>query len=252
MTRLAGTTVLITGASSGIGRATARTLARRGARLLLTGRDRSRLDEVVRQTDALGCAVDLSTDDGPGQLTSWALGHAPVHSVVHAAGIGWSGPVQQASDSDVQRLLAVNVRAPIQLTGRLLPPMLERGAGHLVFVGSIAGLLGVPEESAYAASKAALHGYARSLAVEVAQSGVGVSIVAPGVVDTGFFQRRGTPYRRRFPRPMPAERVATAIADAVEHDRAEVIVPRWLRVPVLVQAAAPMLYHRLASRSARS
>jgi short-subunit dehydrogenase len=250
MTRVAGTTVLVTGASSGIGRATARTLAQRGARLLVSGRDQSRLDEVVRQTGALGCAVDLSTGDGPDQLTSWALGHGPVHSVVHSAGIGWSGPVHQASDSDVQRVLAVNVRAPIQLTGRLLPPMLERGAGHLVFVGSIAGLLGVPEESAYAASKAALHGYARSLAVEVAQSGVEVSIVAPGVVNTGFFQRRGTPYRRRFPRPIPAERVATAIADAVEHDRAEVIVPAWLRVPVLLQAAAPTLYHRLASRSA--
>lgn len=249
MTRLDGTTVLVTGATSGIGWATAAALAQRNARLLVTGRDRARLDEVVARTGAHGRIADLGTAETTDQLATWALDHGPVHVVVHSAGLGLSRPAEHTGDSDLDAMLGVNLRAPIQLTRRLLPPMLERRAGHLVFVSSIAALLGVPEETVYAASKAATHGYARSLALELSGTGVRVSIVSPGVVDTGFFHRRGTPYRRRFPRPIPAERVATAVADAIEHDRAEVIAPVWLRVPVLLQAAAPSLYHRLASRA---
>lgn len=245
--RVHGSTVLVTGASSGIGRATAAALARRGARLLLTGRDRTRLAEVTRLTGAEAHPADLAEPASLAELAAWAVERRPA-VVVHNAGIGLAAAAGAVEDAQLRRLFDVNVLAPMSLTRALLPGLRERGAGHLVFVGSIAGLLGVPEESAYAASKAALHRYADSLRAELAADGIGVSTVAPGIVATAFFERRGAPYTRRFPRPMPPERVAEAVADAVEHDRSEVVLPRWLRFPVLLQAAAPNAYHALARR----
>jgi len=245
--RLRDTTVLVTGASSGIGRATAAELSRRGARLLLTGRDRSRLTEVAERTGAAQHLADLADPASLAELASWAAEHRPA-VVVHNAGIGLAARTEKVDDSQLDALFRVNVLAPMSLTRALLPGMRAGGGGHLVFVGSIAGLLGVPEEAAYAASKAALHRYADSLRAELAAERIGVSTIAPGIVETAFFERRGTPYARRFPRPMPAARVADAIADAVEHDRAEVVLPRWLRFPVLLQAAAPNAYHALARR----
>jgi len=244
---LRGATALVTGASSGIGRAAAATLHRRGARLLLTGRDPSRLAEVATITGAEFLAGDLAEPGWCAELASWAVQRQP-DVLVHNAGAGLVAPADLVGDDQLRRLFEVNVLAPINLTRALLPGIRELGRGHLVFVGSIAGLLGVPEESAYAASKAALHRYADSLRAELAEDGIGVSTVAPGIVDTAFFERRGTPYPRRFPRPMSPDRVAEAIADAVEHDRAEVVLPRWLRLPVWLQATAPGAYHALARR----
>ncbi len=244
---LRGTSVLVTGASSGIGRATASVLAGRGARLLLTGRDQMRLREVAGRTGAESMAADLTEPRSLAQLAEWALERQPT-VLVHNAGVGLARRAEQTDDEQLTRLFELNVLAPIRLTRALLPTMRAAGRGHLVFVGSIAGLLGVAEESAYAASKAALHRYADSLRAELVKDGIGVSTIAPGIVDTEFFSRRGVPYTRRFPRPMPAERVAEAVADAVEHDRSEVVLPRWLRLPVWLQAAAPNAYHALARR----
>jgi short-subunit dehydrogenase len=244
---LRGATVLITGASSGIGRATAASLHRRGARLLLTGRDGGRLAEVAATTGAEHVAGDLAAPRWRAELAAWAVQRQP-DVLVHNAGVGLAAPADLVDEEQLRRLFEVNVLAPMSLTHAVLPGMRERGRGHLAFVGSIAGLLGVPEESAYAASKAALHRYADSLRGELAEAGIGVSTVAPGIVDTAFFDRRGTPYPRRFPRPMPPERVAEAVADAVEHGRSEVVLPRWLRLPVWLQATAPNAYHALARR----
>lgn len=247
MTALQGTTVLLTGASSGIGEATAQALAARGARLLLTGRDLSRLSATADRVGGVAFAADLAEESSVAALADWAVRQGPARVVVHNAGTGLLAAAGEATPGQLEQLWAVNVTAPISLT-QLLLPVLREHCGHLVFVTSIAGLVGAPRESAYAASKAALQAYARSLRAELAPAGVTVTTFAPGVVATPFFERRGRAYERRFPRPMPVARVAEALADAISADRSEVVVPRWLRLPVLLQASAPGLYHRLSRR----
>jgi short-subunit dehydrogenase len=124
-----------------------------------------------------------------------------------------------------------------------------RGRGHIVVVGSIAGHVGVPFEAVYSASKFATVGWAEAIGVELRVHGVGVTVVSPGPIDTGFFAARGEPYRRRTPRPMPVERVAEAIVGGVERRRAELVLPRRLRVAMVVRAVAPGVYRRGAARA---
>ncbi|MBE3012888.1 SDR family NAD(P)-dependent oxidoreductase [Microbispora sp. NEAU-D428] len=242
--RLAGARVLVTGASSGIGAATALELSARGARLVLSGRDQEALAGVAARTGGEVLPADLS--DPSADL---AVRAGRVDMLVACAGEGWSGPLARMSGGTAERMIAVNLTAHVQLTRLLLPGMLERGRGHLVYVASIAGVVGVREEAVYAATKAGLLAFAESLRYEV--PGVGVTAVVPGVVDTPFFARRGRPYTRRRPAPVPPERVARAIAVAVERDRAEVYVPAWLRLPARLHGAAPGAFRVLARRFGR-
>ncbi|MGI5157758.1 SDR family NAD(P)-dependent oxidoreductase [Microbispora sp. CA-102843] len=242
--RLAGARVLVTGASSGIGAATALELSARGARLVLSGRDEEALAGVAARTGGEVLPADLS--DPSADL---AVRAGQVDMLVACAGEGWSGPLARMSGGTAERMIAVNLTAHVQLTRLLLPGMLERGRGHLVYVASIAGVVGVREEAVYAATKAGLLAFAESLRYEL--PGIGVTAVVPGVVDTPFFARRGRPYTRRRPAPVPPERVARAIAVAVERDRAEVYVPAWLRLPARLHGAAPGAFRVLARRFGR-
>ncbi|MEV7803194.1 SDR family NAD(P)-dependent oxidoreductase [Microbispora sp. NPDC088329] len=242
--RPAGARVLVTGASSGIGAATALELSARGARLVLSGRDEDALAGVAARTGGEVLPADLS--DPSADL---AVRAGRVDVLVACAGEGWSGPFTRMSAGTAERLIAVNLAAHLQLTRLLLPGMLERGRGHLVYVASIAGVVGVREEAVYAATKAGLLAFAESLRYEL--PGIGVTVVVPGVVDTPFFARRGRPYTRRRPAPVPPERVARAIAVAVERDRAEVYVPAWLRLPARLHGAAPGAFRVLARRFGR-
>ncbi len=237
--RLAGARVMITGASSGIGAATARAMAVAGADLVLSGRDRERLDAVAAESGGLAVRGDLTTD-----ITALVERAGPVDVLVANAGCGWAGPLTAMPDGTAEQLIAANLTAPIRLTRLLLPAMVERGRGHLVFVASIAGAVGVRDEAVYAATKAGLIAFAESLRYELRR--VGVSVVLPGVVDTPFFARRGAAYTRRWPTPIPAERVARAIVAAVEHGRPESFAPAWLRVPARLKGAAPGPFRALA------
>jgi short-subunit dehydrogenase len=149
---------------------------------------------------------------------------------------------------EVDRLLTVDLAATVHIVRLVLPSMLARGEGHIVLIGSIAGALGVRNEAVYSAVKGALGLFADALRQEVHGSGVRITHVLPGVVDTPFFQRRGAPYVRSWPRPMPPDRVAEAVCRAVALGREQVYVPRWLRLPGLVRSAVPGLYQRLAVR----
>jgi short-subunit dehydrogenase len=248
---LRGTGCLVTGASSGIGRATALRLAREGARVVALGRSRPALDEVASLTSGTAVAADLTDPqalDRAVREARDALGAIDV--LVNNAGEGWAGRFEDMDPADAERLVAVNLLAPIRLTRALLPDMVARRGGAIVNVASVAGHVGVAEESVYAASKWGLIGFSESLRYELRGSGVHVSVVSPGVIATPFFERRGRPYDRSFPRPGDPERVAGAIVQAIRSGRPEVYTPRWMAVPARIQGTFPRLYRFLASRFA--
>ncbi|HEY7143881.1 MAG TPA: SDR family NAD(P)-dependent oxidoreductase [Streptosporangiaceae bacterium] len=247
--RLSGAVALITGGSSGVGAATACALASAGAKPLIAGRDMARLTKVAARSGGLALTADLATPDGPACLAAAAEQAAgPVDLLVNNAGVGWAGPIGEMPKGAADELIAVNLTAAVELSRLLIPGMRRRARGRVVFVSSIVGSTGVRGEAVYAAAKAGLNGFAESLSYELDGSGVGVSIVVPGVIDTPFFDRRGRPYQRRRPLPIHPERVARAIISAAERDRAVVFVPRWTQIPVWLHGAAPAAFRALANR----
>lgn len=239
--RLAGRTALITGASSGIGAATASALAHSGCHLVLVGRDERRLSEVARRTGGRVLRADL----GERADVERVAADQDVDLLVNNAGFGWEGGLEGMSAEDVSALTAVNLTASVELTRRLLPAMIRRRRGHVVFVSSIAAL-GVHGEAVYAATKAGLRTFAESVRYEAPP--VGVTTVLPGAVRTPFFTSRGKPYDRSFPRQVEPATVAEALVRGVERNRREVFVPGWLTVAARVQGAFPGAFHRLARR----
>jgi short-subunit dehydrogenase len=241
--RIQGAVALVTGASSGIGRAAVRRLAARGARVVAHGRDATRLDELSRLTGAATIAGDLADPAEPVRLAREA---GEVDILVNNAGRGWAGKFIEMSGID--DIVRVNLTAPIELTRAVLPGMLDRGRGHLMFVTSIAGRTGVAGEAVYSATKAGLDTFAESLRFELHGTGIEVSVLVPGVVDTPFFDHRGRPYQRRRPRPLPVGVVADTLVRGIAAGRAELYAPRWLRLPVVVRGTMPGVYRRLAAR----
>ena len=250
--QLTGAVVLVTGASAGIGQVAAARFAAKGARVLVHGRDPQRTQQVADEVGGRALIADLAEPADREQLASAAVdafGHVDV--LVNNAGFGYLGPVSAMDVDVIRRLIEVDLLAAVELTRSLLPGMIERRRGAICFVTSIAGRTGVAGEAVYSATKAGLDTFADSLRVETAGSGVNVSVVVPGVVDTGFFETRGTPYTRSRPRPIPAETVADAVVRAVERDRAEEWRPRWLRIAPTMRALAPGAFRRLAVRFGR-
>jgi short-subunit dehydrogenase len=248
--RIRDAVVLVTGSSSGIGAAVARMLTVRGARVVLHGRDAVRLAEMQDALDgAPSVTIDLADPGAPAELAAKAReAYGRIDAVVHSAGLGWYGDVADIPIADLQRLMQVNLRAPMELTREVLPDMLAARTGHVAFLASIAGEAAVAHESVYAASKAGLICFADSLALELAGQGVGVSVVSPGPVRTGFYARRGTPYLRRVPHVLDARRVAAVTVHGIEAGSGHAVVPRWLALAPAVRSVAPGVYRNLARR----
>ncbi|NKQ53746.1 SDR family NAD(P)-dependent oxidoreductase [Amycolatopsis sp. K13G38] len=244
-----GAVAVVTGASSGIGAATATRLHAAGARLVLHGRDGGRLAELAERTGGVALTADFA-DPAAVRAAAAEINDrfAGVDILVNNAGIGWAGPFHEMAAEDVRRLVEVNLTAQLELTRALLPGMRARPSASVIFVTSIAGRAAVAGEAVYSAVKAGVDAFAESLRFESAGTGLRVGVVVPGVVDTEFFARRGRPYERGTPRPISAGRVAEAIVHAIERDRADVYIPRWLRLPILVRGVVPGVYRALAVR----
>jgi NAD(P)-dependent dehydrogenase (short-subunit alcohol dehydrogenase family) len=250
---LAGLRVLVTGASSGIGAAVGSALAERRARVFGTGRDSAAL-EASSGPFVATLARDLTEAGAPAEVVSAAadtMGGLDV--VVSNAGAGWTGPFESMTPGELDWLLDINLRAPLHLAHAASKYLHESDVGgQLVLIGSIAGLLGVPDEVAYCAAKAGLRGLAESLRAEWRGAAGGaaapltVTLVSPGPVATPFFTRRNRPYARSWPRPLPVGTAATTIVRAVERRQLDVVVPAWLTVPARLNGGLPSLYRFLS------
>jgi short-subunit dehydrogenase len=190
--KISGSTILITGASGGIGGAIARQLAQRGATLILVNRDSKKLEDFATGLRASGGKVmtlvgDLALPGEPARLAREALGLAgTVDILINCAGVQNFGFFAQESTADTATLFNINTIAPIALVNALLPHMLEKGKGQIVNLGSIFGSIGFPCFASYSASKFALRGFSEALRRELAGTGVGVTYVAPRFTKTPF------------------------------------------------------------------
>jgi NAD(P)-dependent dehydrogenase (short-subunit alcohol dehydrogenase family) len=179
-------TALVTGATSGIGRAVAQRLARHGAQVIVTGRDKQRGDEVVARIEAEGgkarfIAADLADFDDVRHLAEEA---ADVDVLVNNAGVFPGGPTEQTTQEDFDLVFAVNVKAPFYLTAAIAPRMAARGGGAIISISTMAATIGMSGLAAYGASKAAIEALTKSWTAEYGPQGVRVNVVAPGPTRT--------------------------------------------------------------------
>jgi uncharacterized protein len=235
---LQGARVLLTGASGGLGEAIARALSARGASLVLSARRADVLETLAREVGAETIVCDLSDRAAVEQLAGQS---GAVDVLVANAGISGSGTLPKLDPEEIDRVLEVNLRAPIMLARLLSPGMTERGRGQLVFVASFAGKVAAAgESSVYTASKFGLRGFAHVLRAQMRRKGIGVSLVTPGPIrDAGMFARGGgkTP---PLVRTLSPEAVGKAVVKAIERDHAEVdVASLGLRVASKVSALAP-------------
>ena len=250
-----GKTVIITGASSGIGAATARAFAAAGADVVLAARDQSRLEAVARGLPGRPLVVptDVSERLAVQRLVAETVAtRGRIDIAINNAGVGLAAPVAELSADDLQRALAVDLFGPLWLAQAALPHMRKAGRGQLIFVSSVVGLRALPYLGGYAAAKAALDRLTESLRVELRGSGVAVTLVRPGTTRTGFAERRlggGRERRRVNARAATPEQVAQAILRAAAREPRVTYVSWADRLTVLASLIAPRLADWMLGRS---
>ena len=238
--------MLLTGATGGLGRAIAAVLAARGATLLLSSRKAEALAEMVQALpgeDHRTIPADLAE---PGAAIALAAEAGDVDILVANAGLPGTGRMEDFAATEVERALRVNLEAPMLLAHALLPGMLARGSGHLVFVASLSGKAPSPRSAVYNATKFGLRGFSLGLRTDLHGSGVGASIVAPGFIrDAGMFADAGAKAPSGLGTSTPGA-VGAAVLRAIERNRVEVTVATpQQRALAHFALAAP----RLATRS---
>ncbi|HET7591240.1 MAG TPA: SDR family oxidoreductase [Solirubrobacterales bacterium] len=260
--QLAGKRCLLTGAASGIGRATAFAAARRGADLCLTDLNGEGLERTAAEIEAAGgrvsCrhAADLSDHAAVRALAAEIHGaHGSIDVVMNVAGVSTWGSIDRLRHSDWQKMIDVNLMGPIAVLEQFVPPMIAAGrGGHVVNVSSAAGLLGLPWHAAYSASKFGLRGVSEVLRFDLRRHRIGVSLVCPGGVRTplvGTVEIAGVDSRspgieklkRRFEkRAVSPEQVAAKILDGIERNRYLVFTSRDIQLAFWLQRWFPPAY----------
>lgn len=247
---------MITGASSGIGRATAQEMARRGANVVLAARRADRLEEVATSCRTLGArAVTVSTDVRSADACRSLIAAAgEVDVLVNNAGFAIFDSAAEASLADLREMMDTNYFGAVHCTQAVLPGMLARRAGTIVNVASILGLMGAARMSGYCATKFALVGFSEAVRAEVIGSGVKVALVCPGTTETEFFERaekHKIPAASRLIPELSPERVAHAICDAAEDGRYRRILPAlavpYMRMKEIFPRFAHMLFRHVSA-----
>ena len=240
---ISGSTVLLTGATGGLGQAIARALWHKGAQLILTGRRVDVLQPLAKELDARALAVDLNDAAELDRLVGEA---GEVDILIANAALPASGMLDSFTIGEIDRALDVNLRAPIALTHAFAPQMCERKRGQLVFMSSLAGKAATPGSSLYNATKFGLRGFASAMRAELRESGVGVSTIFPGFIrEAGMFAEAGVKLPPGVGTRTPRD-VANAVVSAIERNRAEVdVAPVTLRVGSAISGLAPEMAARV-------
>jgi short-subunit dehydrogenase len=257
LTSYRGKTALVTGASSGIGRLLALRFAKEGARLVLVARREAELQQLANEIErGGGQAFVLPCDVGDRAqvfaAAEQALSRAgAIDILVNNAGYGHHRRFLEWDLDDMERMMRVNFLGTLYWTKALLPHMVERGSGWIVMIASVAGKLGVPEESAYAASKFAQVGLAEALSYEVEDAGVHVLTVCPGAINTPFFDaealERMPPVSKRL--MIQPEQLIDAIIAALARGKYEITVPRFIATGYFARLLAPGFMRRNTKRT---
>ena len=248
---LAGKTALLTGATGGLGRATAEALAARGAKLVLSGRKPEALEQLAAELPGDGHRVVPSDLAQPGAAEKLAAEAGAIDVLVANAGLPGTGRLPQFSSEQLTGTLRVNLEAPMLLARALEPGMVERGQGHMVFIASLSGKSATPLSSVYNATKFGLRGFALGLRADLDPLGIGVSIVSPGTIrEAGMYADSGA-------KPIPGlgtgspKQVADAVVKAIEHNKVEVTVaPIQQRFLAHFALASPGISVKVASGDA--
>lgn len=243
MAELRDRTVLLTGASSGLGPYIARRLRAEGARLVLTARRRPELEALAAELgDTRVIPADLA-EAGEAERLVEAAG--PVDVLVANAGVGIYGRLSELDPAGIGRSLDVNLRAPMLLSRLVLPAMLERGSGAIVLMASLAGKVPAPRSTLYSATKFGLRGFGHSLAAELRGTGVTASVISPTFVEeAGLYADSGG---RAGVRTVYPNDVAEAVVKGIRTGRAEIVVaPVEQRILGRLVEAVPELIHTVA------
>jgi dehydrogenase/reductase SDR family protein 7B len=254
--------VWITGASSGIGAALAEAFAREGARLILSARRRAELEEVAARCEGEGPCVlplDLAEPESlPAQVEAALQRFGHIDIVVHNGGVSQRSLAQETRLEVDRRIMEVNYFGTVALTKALLPSMLKVRSGHFVVISSVMGKIGTPQRSAYAASKHALHGFFDCLRAEVADSGLFVTLICPGYIQTNVSKNAltgdGSPKNevgRDIENGHPVDLTARQILDAVSARRSEAYVGAFgkERLSLLLKRFTPGLLEALVRKA---
>lgn len=237
---ISGSTILVTGASGGLGTAMVTELASRGAKLVISARNVAALDQMAAETGAEVVVADLAKR---GDVERLAAKAATCDVLVANAGIGNDPPLDELTEADIDQSIEVNLRSPIVLSHAFAQAKIAAGKpGQIVLVGSLAGLAASPGTRMYNATKFGLRGFALSFRQDLEGTGVGCSLVAPGFIrDAGMFAENGMDLPAGVRTKSPAD-VAAGVVRAITHDPTEVFVsPTELRVASTLGTVAPGL-----------
>ncbi|HKR11012.1 MAG TPA: SDR family NAD(P)-dependent oxidoreductase [Pyrinomonadaceae bacterium] len=242
-------TVMITGASSGIGKGLALDIAARGARLGLLARRQGLLDEIV--ADVKGRAVAVTADVRDAQAMKAAADRVreqlgPIDMLIANAGIGTSAHVAQLDPDHMANVIGINVLGAANSVAAVVPQMVERGQGQLVAISSLAAYRGLPKSAAYCASKAALSAYFESVRIDLRGTGVGVTIIHPGFIKTALTAGRDA----KMPYLMELDEAIPKIVSAIEKGKKSIAFPWQLATVVRAGLLMPtFMYDWIAARN---
>jgi len=234
-----GARVLLTGATGGLGHAIARLLHAKGASLTLTGRKTDVLKPLADELGARSIAADLSSMASIGAVLDEA---GDIDVLIANAALPGTGLLDDFTLEQIDANLSVNLRAPIVMTKAVLPQMLERGHGHIVYIGSVSGITASPGSSLYNATKFGLRGFSNALRQDLYGTGVGVSIVMPGFVSGAGMAVEGGLIENLPPgvRTVTPEKVARGVVRAIRRNKGQVVVaPREMRIGATIGSVAP-------------